>query len=78
MKQSKNPSNKIGEQETEQTENTTTKEQVSNRIADLQKVIQQRINDLSGEFQINHMVSMKHRKMRQNIDKEFMLIVEII
>jgi len=49
MKQSKNQSNKIGEQETETTENTTTKEQDSNRIADLQKAIQQRINDLSGQ-----------------------------
>ena len=49
MKQSKNQLNKIGEQETETMENTTTKEQDSNRIADLQKVIQQRINDLSGQ-----------------------------
>ena len=49
MKQSKNQSNKIGEQETEQTENTTTQEQDSNRIADLQNHIQQRINDLSGQ-----------------------------
>ena len=48
MKQSKNPQ-KIGEQETEQTENITTKEQDYNHIAVLQKVIQQRINDLSGQ-----------------------------
>ena len=47
MKQSKNPQ-KIGEQETEQKENIITKEQDYNHIADLQKVIQQRINDLSG------------------------------
>ena len=48
MKQSKNPQ-KIGEQEIEQKENITTKEQVSNRIADLQNHIQQKINDLSGQ-----------------------------
>ena len=48
MKQSKNPQ-KIGEQETEQKENTTTKEQDYNRIADLQNHIQQKINDLSGQ-----------------------------
>ena len=48
MKQSKNPQ-KIGEQETEQKENTITKEQDYNHIADLQKVIQQRIKDLSGQ-----------------------------
>ena len=48
MKQSKNPQ-KIGEQETEQKENTITKEQDYNHIRDLQKVIQQRINDLSGQ-----------------------------
>ena len=48
MKQLKNPQ-KIGEREIEQTENITTKEQDSNPIADLQKVIQQRINDLSGQ-----------------------------
>jgi len=48
MKQSKNPQ-KIGEQETELTENITTKEQDSNRIADLQNHIQQRINALSGQ-----------------------------
>ena len=47
MKQSKNPQ-KIGEQETEQKESIITKEQDSNRIAVLQKVIQQRISDLSG------------------------------
>ena len=47
MKQSKNPQ-KIGEQETEPKENIITKEQDSNRIAVLQKVIQQRISDLSG------------------------------
>ena len=49
MKQSKNQSNKIGEQETEQTENITTKEQDYNHIRDLQNHIQQRINDLSGQ-----------------------------
>ena len=48
MKQSKNPQ-KIGEQETEQTENTITKEQDSNHIRDLQNHIQQKINDLSGQ-----------------------------
>ena len=48
MKQSKNPQ-KIGEQETEQKENTTTKEQDYNPIADLQNHIQQRINALSGQ-----------------------------
>ena len=48
MKQSKNPQ-KIGEQETEQTENITTKEQDYNPIADLQNHIQQRINALSGQ-----------------------------
>ena len=48
MKQSKNPQ-KIGEQEIEQKENTTTKEQDYNRIADLQNHIQQKINDLSGQ-----------------------------
>ena len=48
MKQSKNPQ-KIGEHEIEQTENTTTKEQDYNHIADLQNHIQQRINDLSGQ-----------------------------
>ena len=48
MKQSNNPQ-KIGEQETEQMENITTKEQDYNHIAGLQKVIQQRINDLSGQ-----------------------------
>ena len=47
-KQSKNPQ-KIGEQETEQTENITTKEQDYNHIRDLQNHIQQRINDLSGQ-----------------------------
>ena len=47
MKQSKNPQ-KIGEQETEQKESIITKEQDSNRIAVLQKVIQQKISDLSG------------------------------
>ena len=48
MKQSKNPQ-KIGEQETEQMENITTKEQDFNHIADLQNHIQQRINALSGQ-----------------------------
>ena len=48
MKQSKNPQ-KIGEQEIEQKENTTTKEQDYNRIAALQNHIQQKINDLSGQ-----------------------------
>ena len=48
MKQSKNPQ-KIGEQETEQTENTTTKEQDYRPIQDLQNHIQQRINALSGQ-----------------------------
>ena len=48
MKQSKNPQ-MIGEQETEQTENTTTKEQDYNHIRDLQNHIQQRINALSGQ-----------------------------
>ena len=36
------------EQETEQTENTTTKEQDFNHIRDLQNHIQQRINDQFG------------------------------
>ena len=54
MKQSKNPQ-KIGEQEIEPKENTTTKEQDSNPIADLQNHIQQRINALSGH---QNMVSM--------------------
>ena len=48
MKQSKNPQ-KIGEQEIEQTENTTTKEQDYRHIQDLQNHIQQRINALSGQ-----------------------------
>ena len=48
MKQSNKPQ-KIGEQEIEPMENITTKEQDSNRIADLQNHIQQRINDLSGQ-----------------------------
>ena len=48
MKQSKNP-HKIGEHEIEPTENTTTQEQDYNHIRDLQKVIQQKINDLSGQ-----------------------------
>ena len=48
MKQSKNPQ-KIGEHETEQKENTITKEQDYNHIRDLQNHIQQKINDLSGQ-----------------------------
>ena len=48
MKQSKNLQ-KIGEHEIEQKENTKIKEQDSNRIADLQNHIQQKINDLSGQ-----------------------------
>ena len=48
-KQSKNQSNKTGEQGIETTENTTKKEQDWRHIADLQKAIQQKINDLSGQ-----------------------------
>ena len=48
IKQSKNQQ-KIGEQETDQKESITTREQDYNHIQVLQKVIQKRINDLSGQ-----------------------------
>ena len=48
MKQSKNQQ-KTGEQETEPTENITTKEQDYNHIQVLQNHIQNAINDLSGQ-----------------------------
>ena len=48
MKQLKNQQ-KIGEPEIDPKESITTKEQDYNHIQVLQKVIQQRINDLSGQ-----------------------------